>query len=114
MAGKIRIKLASYSPRTIILAIPNFFPVPCEIEIAIVVFLFVIRSNYKRFRYTDNITWNAKMIAEHVGTIAKRAWYTDWASRTWVPGLASLSFILASLSQLRYLSLFQAKLLLEL
>ena len=77
MAGKTQTDSASRSPQTLFLVILNYLPVRCEMNIAIVVFHFVIYSNYKRFRYTDNIAWNAKMVAEHVGTIAKTAWPTD-------------------------------------
>ena len=77
MAGKTQTKLASGSPQTFLLVISTYFPVRCEMKIAIIVLRSVVHSNYKRFRCTNNITWNAKMVAEHVGTIAKTAWPTD-------------------------------------
>ena len=77
MAGKTQTNSASGSPQITLLVILNYFPVRHEFEITIVIFRFTVDLNYKRFRCTNNITWNAKMVAEHVGTIAKTAWPTD-------------------------------------
>ena len=73
MAGKKQANSASGSLQTHLRVILYYAPVRYKMKIAIVIFLFVRISNYKRFRCTDNITWNAKMVAEHVGTIAKTA-----------------------------------------
>ena len=77
MAGKKQANSASGSLQTLFRVISNYAPVRYKMEIAIVVFFFVRLLNYKRFRCNDNITWNAKMVAEHVGTIATRAWPID-------------------------------------
>ena len=93
MAGKTQTNSASGSPQIPFFVISNYFPVRREFKITFVIFRFTVDLNYKRFRCTNNITWNAKMVAEHVGTIAKNSMayrrYTDWAFRTWIPGFAS-------------------------
>ena len=77
MAGKTQTNTASCSPQTFSLVALNYFSVRHEFVITIVIFRFAFYFNYKQPRCIDNITWNAKMVAEHVGTIAKTAWPTD-------------------------------------
>ena len=109
MAGKTQTNSASGSPQTIFLVISNCFPVPCEMKIVIFLCHFVVHSNYKRFRCSDNIAWNAKMAAEHVGAIAKTAWPTDGiptglSAHGYQASPHSL-YMISSLPQRRFLSL---------
>ena len=46
MAGKTQTKLASGSPQTFLLVISTYFPVRCEMKIAIIVLHFVVHSDY--------------------------------------------------------------------
>ena len=103
MACKVKDILESGSLRYSLFVYPFADYLRIEMKISLNVNFRSVCLKYMSRACSLNITRSAKMMVEHVDPIAKKGTayrrFTDWASRTWVPGLVSLFDFFSSLSQ---------------